>query len=259
MYARESEHLARRLGWRVVNPSLPGFGGSAALDLRDLTINAFSDHIDIVRREFGISEFVLLGHSMGGAVAIDYAARHSHDVLGVIYRDGVATPEWRDRKGLPVRLLSSAWPEAAPVIDLMTAVALDAPDLLVGQMFATIRSLIPDLRSNIATVARSAPVASMLLHLDLTDSVRHVARAGIPIYEVWGCFDRVITSLTAASFSRAAATEIQWVPGGHSWMLARPGGQADLLTEVPSGQEFMDRLGERYLAFRRRGERRSIA
>ncbi len=32
MYARESLRLAQRLGWRVVNPSLPGFGGSAPLD-----------------------------------------------------------------------------------------------------------------------------------------------------------------------------------------------------------------------------------
>lgn len=92
MYARESELLAERLGWRVVNPSLPGFGGSDPLDFGAVTINALSDHIDIVRRELGIEEFVILGHSMGGAVAVDYAARHAHDVLGVIYRDGVATP-----------------------------------------------------------------------------------------------------------------------------------------------------------------------
>ena len=31
MYARESELLAARFGWRVVNPSLPGFGGSDPL------------------------------------------------------------------------------------------------------------------------------------------------------------------------------------------------------------------------------------
>ena len=31
MYARESELLASRFGWRVVNPSLPGFGGSDPL------------------------------------------------------------------------------------------------------------------------------------------------------------------------------------------------------------------------------------
>jgi pimeloyl-ACP methyl ester carboxylesterase len=259
MYARESERLAERLGWRVVNPSLPGFGGSAPLDWGEITINALSDHIDIVRRELGIGRFVLLGHSMGGAVAIDYAARHARDVLGVIYRDGVATPEWQQRRGWPVRLFGSVLPDVAPMIDLMSAVALDAPDLLIGHLFATIKALIPDLRSNVKTVAHSAPVATMLMNLDLTDAVRRLAATGVPIYGAWGCFDRVVTSPAAASFARAAGVEIQWVPGGHSWMLARPSGQSDLLTVNPSGVAFNQRVLERYDAMRPRARLRSVS
>lgn len=259
MYARESERLARRLGWRVVNPSLPGFGGSDPLDWGELTINALSDHIDIVRRELDIKKFVLLGHSMGGAVAIDYASRHTHDVLGVIYRDGIATPQWQVRRGLPARLFGTILPDVAPMLDLMTAVALDAPDLLVGQMFSTIRALIPDLRSNVKTVAHSAPVATMLMHMDLTENVRHVAATGIPIYAAWGCFDHVVTTPAADAFAHAAGLDIQWVPGGHSWMLARPSGQADLLSEVPSGIEFNERLNQRSFALAQRPKLRAIS
>ena len=246
MYARESERLAQRLGWRVVNPSLPGFGGSSPLDWGEITISSLSDHIDIVRRELGIESFVLLGHSMGGAVAIDYASRHTHEVLGVIYRDGVATPQWQRRNSWPARLIGTVLPDVAPMVDLMSAVALDAPDLLIGHMFTTIRALLPDLRSNVKTVAHSAPIATMLMNLDLTESVRHVAVAGVPIYGAWGCFDRVVTMPAAASFSEAAGVDIQWVPGGHSWMLARPSGQSDLLTEVPSGVTFYDRVKQRH-------------
>jgi pimeloyl-ACP methyl ester carboxylesterase len=242
MYARESEWLARRLGWRVVNPSLPGFGGSDPLDWGEVTINSLSDHIDIVRRELGISKFVLLGHSMGGAVAVDYASRHANDVLGLIYRDGVATPQWQARTSLPTRLLSHVLPDAAPMMDLMSAIALDAPDLLVGHMFTTIRSLIPDLKSNVMMVAHSAPVATMLLNLDLTSTVRSLATTGVPIYGAWGCFDRIVTMPAAASFAEASGVAIQWVPGGHSWMLARPSGQSDLLTEVSSGTAFIEKM-----------------
>jgi pimeloyl-ACP methyl ester carboxylesterase len=247
MYARESEWLARRLGWRVVNPSLPGFGGSAPLDWGEITINSLSDHIDIVRRELGINRFVLLGHSMGGAVAVDYASRHSNDVLGLIYRDGVATPQWQSRTSLPTRLLATVLPDAAPVMNLMSAIALDAPDLLIGHMFTTIRSLLPDLASNVKMVAHSAPVATMLMHLDLTTSVRQLAASGVPIYGTWGCFDRVVTPPAAASFAEASGVEIQWVPGGHSWMLARPSGQSDLLTEVASGIVFTNKVLARRL------------
>ena len=259
MYARESEWLARRLGWRVVNPSLPGFGGSAPLDWGEITINAMSDHIDIVRRELGIDSFVLLGHSMGGAVAIDYASRHLRDVLGIIYRDGVATPEWQVRHGLSARVIGAVLPELAPVVDLVSAAALDAPDLLIGHLYTTIRALIPDLRSNFRTVAHSAPIASMLMHLDLSECVRHVAAAGVPIYAAWGCFDRVVTAPAAHSFATAAGIEIQWVPGGHSWMLARPSGQSDLLTEMPSGIEFTRRVNERFAEHGQRPRLRTVS
>ena len=246
MYARESELLAERFGWRVVNPSLPAFGGSDPLELVDISLEALTDHVEIVRRELGITKCVVIGHSMGGAVAIDFASRFPNDVIAVLYRDGIATPEWSVRRGLTARVLSPILPDVAPIADLMTAVVMDAPDLLVGHMLTTLKALLPDLRSNVKTVARSAPVASMLLELNLTERARTVAEAGIPIYPVWGCFDRVVPNEAAESFTRATGAEVQWVPGGHSWMLARPGGMVDLLSHVPSGQEFMGRIIERW-------------
>lgn len=248
MYARESEALAERFGWRVVNPSLPAFGGSDPLEMNDTSLEALTDHIEIVRRELGITKCVVMGHSMGGAVAIDFASRYPDDVVAVIYRDGIATPEWSVRNGLTARVLAPVLPDIAPIADLMTAVMMDAPDLLVGHMFTTIRALLPDLRSNVRTVARSAPVATMLLELNLTDRVAKVAEHGIPILPLWGCFDRVVTNAAAEGFARASGSEIQWVPGGHSWMLARPGGVRDILTHVPRGQEFLSVIEDRWRA-----------
>lgn len=241
MYARESEVLAERLGWRVVNPSLPGFGGSSPLPAADTSIGAMSDQIELVRAHLGIETFVLIGHSMGGAVAIDYAARHPGRVSAVIYRDGVATPEWQQRHGLPARMVEPVLRELAPVVDLVSAVALDTPDLVVGHLFRNVGALLPDLHANIRSLHSVRPVARMLMTLDLTADVAAVA-ARLPVYAVWGCFDRVVTSPAADSFAAAANVEIQWVPGGHLWMLARPTVQADLLTENRSGIEFVAAL-----------------
>lgn len=258
MYARESEMLAERFGWRVVNPSLPAFGGSDPLELADISLEALTDHVEIVRRELGITKCVVMGHSMGGAIAIDFASRFSEDVIAVIYRDGIATPEWSVRRGLTARILSPILPDVAPIADLMTAVVMDAPDLLVGHMLTTLKALLPDLRSNVKTVARSAPVASMLLDLNLTERARFVAEAGIPIYAVWGCFDRVVPNDAAEGFTRATGAEVQWVPGGHSWMLARPSGMADLLSHVPSGQRFMEQVTSRWRALGSRPRLRRV-
>jgi pimeloyl-ACP methyl ester carboxylesterase len=245
MYARESEVLAREFGWRVVNPSLPGFGGSDPLEMAELSLDALVDYVDIVREDLGIGRCLVLGHSMGGAVAIAFAARHPEDVLGVIYRDGVATPEWTQRRGLVAKVVNPLFPDMAPVIDIWAAVALDLPDLLFGHFATTVKALWPDLKTNAKTVAQSMPVASLLFELDLTATVRAVAEQGIPIYPIWGCIDRVVPGDAAAGFARASGAAVQWVPGGHSWMLARPSAQKDLLCAVPSGQTFREAFERR--------------
>ena len=62
----------------------------------------------------------------------------------------------------------------------------------------------------------------------------------IPILNEWGCFDRITPGRTALEFAvHRARPPSLWVPGGHSWMLARPQGQADILTHLVRGQEFM--------------------
>jgi pimeloyl-ACP methyl ester carboxylesterase len=248
MYTRESELLASRFGWRVVNPSLPGFGGSDPLPDTQVTMAHLTDEISRIREHLGIDRLILLGHSMGAAVAMHYAAIYPDAVLGVLYRDGIATPSWQRRHGAVARLLAGALPDVAPVADMVAAATLDLPDLLVGHALATVRAMLPDLRHNFRTFSRSQPIASMLMHLDLSDDVRAVRGAEIPVLAEWGCFDRLIPPSTASEFEEVAGIEVHWVPGGHSWMLARPSGQADVLTRMPWGRAFLEAVAARAAA-----------
>jgi pimeloyl-ACP methyl ester carboxylesterase len=245
MYARESASLANRYGWRVVNPSLPGFGGSDPLPSGAVTMAQLTAEIERVKDDLGIGRMLLLGHSMGAAIAMHYAAEHPDDVLGVLYRDGIATPAWQQRHGAVARLLSGPLPDVAPVADMAAAVCLDLPDLLAGHAFATIRSMIPDLHHNLRTFARSTPVASMLMSLDLSSDVRQVRACGVPVLAEWGCFDRLIPQSTASEFAEVAGMDVHFVPGGHSWMLARPGGQADVLSHMWWGRAFLSQVASR--------------
>jgi pimeloyl-ACP methyl ester carboxylesterase len=176
---------------------------------------------------------------MGAAVAVEFASRAPERVLGIVYRDGIATPTWRQREGLIPFAFSSVAPDLGPVADLGLAVVLDLPDLLVGRMLSTVRSLLPDLRRNVKTLARTAPLASMLMETDLSDAVTDLGVAGIPVLAEWGCFDRIVNAATAKEFSELAEVPIQWIPGGHSWMLARPSGQTDVLRYLPDGKRFI--------------------
>ena len=245
MYHRESERLAESLGWRILNPSLPGFGGSEPLAWKEISMAALARRVEALLDHFGVERAVLLGHSMGAGVAVEFAATHPHRVLGIIYRDGVATPSWHHRHGLIPSTFATVAPDIGAVADLAVSVAFDIPDLFVGRMLSTLRSVLPDLRRNMKTMAKTAPVASMLMEIDLTAEVAALGVSGIPLLAEWGCFDRIAHAATAAEFAEIAGVPIQWIPGGHSWMLARPSGQSDVLRFVKSGQEFVAAVAAR--------------
>ncbi len=61
-------------GYRVVAPDLRGFGDSALPD--DYAIADLAGDVEALRRSQGIDAFDLVGHSMGGMVALSYAVMH---------------------------------------------------------------------------------------------------------------------------------------------------------------------------------------
>ena len=247
MYWRESSRIATALGWRVINPSLPGFGGSEPLDWDKVSMSALAEQVTAIADHVGAGPAVLLGHSMGGAVAVQYAMSHPERVLGLIYRDGAGTPAWKKRHGLLPTVLAPFFPDIAAISDLVLSVALDLPDLFVGRMYSTVRSVLPDTRRNIRAIGRTMPVGSMLMAVDQRDEDRSLGRQGdIPILPIWGIFDRITNSATASEFEELSGAPVQWVPGGHSWMLARPQGQSDVLRLLDSGLQFLEKVEERW-------------
>jgi pimeloyl-ACP methyl ester carboxylesterase len=177
---------------------------------------------------------------MGGAVAVQFADAHPERALGIVYRDGAATPAWKNRKSVLVTLLSPVLPDMAGVADLLVAAILDTPDMLIGRRLAsTLRGLWPDARRNLRSMGRTLPVGSMLMAIDLREEVVRVVRRGIPVLPVWGCFDRIVSPATAKEFSALSGVDVVWVPGGHSWMLPRPRSQADILRYLPRGRAFV--------------------
>ena len=246
MYWRESARLAEQLGWRVVNPSLPGFGGSDPLDWHDVSMEMLANQVVAVLHQVEAGPVVVLGHSMGGAVAVQFAHDHPRRALGLIYRDGVGTPAWKQRHGIVSTVIAPFAPNIAPLVDLGAAAVSDLPDLFIGRLFSTVRSVLPDVRRNVRTAGETLPIGSLLMAIDQRSEVRALVAQEMPILTEWGCFDRITPGTTAAEFAGVARAPVQWVPGGHSWMLARPQGQSDILTHLAAGKEFMARVENRW-------------
>lgn len=83
-------------GWRVLAPDLPGFAGTGHGG--EVSIAAYADWLEAWLAGQGVSRPVLLGHSLGGAVVLEVAAREPQGYAGLILAasaplTGLVTPE----------------------------------------------------------------------------------------------------------------------------------------------------------------------
>ncbi len=75
------EELAGK--YTVYAPDLPGYGGSQAL-AGDYYIPELSDFIGSFAGSLGLERFYLVGHSMGGGVALDYALKAPQNIKKLV-------------------------------------------------------------------------------------------------------------------------------------------------------------------------------
>jgi len=84
-WALQLDHLRRRR--RAVSLDLRGHGDSDPAENGDYSIPGLAGDIEATADQLGLRRFVLAGHSLGGAVAVEYAGRHPERVAGLLLVD----------------------------------------------------------------------------------------------------------------------------------------------------------------------------
>jgi len=69
--------------YTVYAPDLPGYGGSQPLD-GTYFIPELSEFLEKFAAKLGLEEFYLVGHSLGGGIALDYALRSSNRIKKLV-------------------------------------------------------------------------------------------------------------------------------------------------------------------------------
>lgn len=97
------EPWVQRLGktYRIVSLDLPGFGLTRAPAGYRISPVSFDHTVEAVVRHLDLPRFTLVGNSMGGGVAWQYALLHPDDLYGLVLVDAAGFPE-KAQKGSPV-------------------------------------------------------------------------------------------------------------------------------------------------------------
>jgi pimeloyl-ACP methyl ester carboxylesterase len=99
------EGWVRELGdtARLVTVDLPGHGLTGVWPREEYTIDAYADFIEVLVDTLDLDRFVLVGHSMGGAVAWTFAATRPDRVSQLVLVDAAGYPRVVEAP-LPTRL-----------------------------------------------------------------------------------------------------------------------------------------------------------
>lgn len=80
-WIKNIEVLAEK--YTVYAPDLPGYGGSQPLDGR-YYIPELAEFIEVFTKELGLEKFYLVGHSLGGGIALDFALKFPEKIRKLV-------------------------------------------------------------------------------------------------------------------------------------------------------------------------------
>ena len=207
---------------RLLAPDLPGFGQQPAPVGFDYSVRAYADWVAAFARAHSLDDFTLLGHSMGGKIALALAARPLSGLRRLV-------------------LLSPSPPTPEPMTDADRAAALAAycRPLEAARTFAKItrQPLAAALRAHvIADNLRCTHTAwnAWLQHGSREDISGLMPRLRVPCHVLVGAADAAITPATQRQYTLPllpAGTPLTVVPrAGHLLPLEAPAEIVEVLS-----------------------------
>ncbi|QWS69342.1 hydrolase [Mycobacterium Phage PeaceMeal1] len=195
------------------------------------------DMIEVTRRaleQLGIHNAVMVGHSMGGGMVVEFAARYPERAIAAILLDAAAGIEHHDNikvaptSTIPFRAVQKL---AGALIDCLGdgfhGLSLRDCDEKV--------SFLGQLRSSVSGL-RFVRAAYALMKADTPPLLEKMAANSVPTAVIHGEFDQIVPLAAGVSAAAAADGKVYVVEGGfHSWMIADPGLGADAIRVALEG------------------------
>jgi pimeloyl-ACP methyl ester carboxylesterase len=215
MFEYQFTHLVKQ-GYRCVGITMRGFGKSSA-PWGDYTYDVFADDIKKVLEVLDLNEVTLAGHSMGGAIALHYLARHNNERVARLALFGAAAPCFTKKPGFPYGL------ESAAVEGFIEACLADRPKLVedFGKIFFLSENAVsPRLAEWFHTMGMEASphaTAACLLALLTFDLREELAKVKVPTVIFHAKMDKICLFQLGEAMAAGikGATLIPFEKSGH--------------------------------------------
>ena len=216
---------------RIVVPELPGHGGSDPL-AATASLEPFADRVLGVLGREGSAPAIVVGHSLGGLVALRMARRRPDRVLGVVLAGaaGISSSSRRARLALAATARVKPGRRAAPFWHPLSRRSR-LRRLALGWGVADVAALPPD--------AAERFLVGPALHMDtapaslamVVDDVRgHLGDIRVPSLVLWGARDTQVGVADAFDFARRLRAPVRVIADcGHLLISERPDACADAI------------------------------
>lgn len=174
-------------GWRVITPDLPGFGESVeSVD----SIDDMANEVAVLLDNLGVHSAVVGGCSMGGYVALAFAAQFRGRAAGLILADTKASADGDDARANRARI-------AQQVLDSGSTAALAATQAEIMFAAATKAGRLDVVQWLKDTILRQAPAG--VAHAQLAMAARAeqfetLASAHVPVLCIRGAEDALASA-----------------------------------------------------------------
>jgi pimeloyl-ACP methyl ester carboxylesterase len=203
----QADDLSKR--HRVVSPDFRGFGESAKPE-QNYTVGGFADDIAWMVEQLQLTKPVIIGHSMGGSVALEIAARHPDLASAIIILEALVVA--------PVELVDGFRPVLDAIkTDAFTPALTQLTNQLTGPFFAEDQR-----KQMVETITQQRPDVMISSLQDLLDNDSTAAAAECKVPTLYVASGPWYTDVARFKELCPALTTAQLVGCGHYFTLEVP-------------------------------------
>ncbi|MCB1031220.1 MAG: alpha/beta fold hydrolase [Acidimicrobiales bacterium] len=219
-------------GFKVIAIDTADHGGTQGLPTGGANFEEYTKLLGRVIDELGINKAILVGHSMGGRLVTEYAARNPERALTVILLDAIVGEPWD-------RIVAASRINPLVLLGIGAVLAVDSVSTVPflkdpKQAIKFARLTRPMVRGHMANPLHIAgPGISILRSRSSKWMLERLAKERVPLVAIHGDRDIVVPLSTARSAARLSRGMVVVVEGGrHSWLLKDPETLPAILREM---------------------------